>query len=1333
MDSEDDTSPPEERLPSNRPIDRRWDRSRGIIFNNAKRNRSGNFTWSPSDGIVFADGSTFVRRYAVRNLFAPQRIDQAPPTKPRSERNTVSDPHRLSSSDIGAGGVNLYQRVRQEQAAHENTKKQNEEQRRQMQRGYEKEQEKVLAERAALYDSQQDELNKQIADLQNQVEKFDKRLREQTRQSSERYHELELRQLDLAAREKGLADTISKAKQDAEAKARQNFKDQVAAADKRDKTSRDMNQAAHRIETEAAAKAEEHEKEYARSLNQLAHNGKEILRRMEKEAKVYETHYDESLERLKRESEQELRERKETQDKIAAERVVSEINELRKEPIRRHDVERKDYDAYHAVWDQIGDENRAFSNGVFQLYRRLAQISEMWQFDARSFDRWREAPRMSDRWKNSQQNSYSPPSFDTSFSQAYPELSKALRVFMSSKAEQALQTVTDLDRLRRSAREAKDDLDREAHFSRTLTRHHQFEVDSSRYLETSLVESLLNDRPLRDLGATLARQMKASKPDSAEQSMLKKKHSQISKLRRYFNRVREVKELEAIRNDSIHQKAVWFVTHNARESQEDAWRKWSDYTKDNPVTSESGGINKEREDSNREQFREIYGTAREERDNVTNLIRSRVLMEDHLGEIEDETVYDSKIDGELEQAKLKQDEALEDILDSGSSSVGSGAFVRRPASSRIAAAKPALPVSPSKSGSTWKEQVDEHHSLKKELETPDAYASAEEKQEDERKMLQLKISIRTQEIERATTREAKLLEKSPANHAAALDVQRGIDSAKRALAKTEHRLKAMDGEEESVVDSKDDSTKAAQTAPAEPETQNTRRSRLRIRQQMSDRDPRRLISGISGASGLMEPGKDVSGLSKADSEEISSGFVNFKPTTGQQAPKPYWPADPSSSGAGGLNKSSVSLTSASSPTSGASNRSFDHTTNLSQAIRQLSLESARAIDGQHMHIDTNINKTFGFFSPNDSRSNFQLISNDSNEQSQPTIGFDLDSSSSRSFDGPSDLDSSSEHSTAMHSEDSTHDTSEARLIENTEAVVELTYQIPPEDFRNAVLASQKTNAAFWNAKLYKNANGKAPLVLYCTSYDTAEICAKKFLNESVIGFDIEWEAWATIAKSTPKQNVSLIQIAAEDKIGLFHIALFNGDTVDKLMPPSLRAILESNNFAKAGVNIANDATRLRKCLNVDMQGLFELSHLYRVVELSRSDPAKVNKRLVRLAEQVQNVLGLPLKKDDVQTSSWSKKLSLEQTEYAASDAYAGFRLYHALESRRKKMAPMPPRPAFWEEQKPLQFGNGRAIVSKPYTAKRKRMAVDDVEDGGQVDNDDECEEFFDTVEEISDD
>jgi hypothetical protein len=246
--------------------------------------------------------------------------------------------------------------------------------------------------------------------------------------------------------------------------------------------------------------------------------------------------------------------------------------------------------------------------------------------------------------------------------------------------------------------------------------------------------------------------------------------------------------------------------------------------------------------------------------------------------------------------------------------------------------------------------------------------------------------------------------------------------------------------------------------------------------------------------------------------------------------------------------------------------------------------------------------------------------------------------------------------------------------------------------------------------LYKNAAGEMPKCHYCTNFEQTEAQVAKFLGEKVVGFDLEWEKFKSRpGEDSAKRCVSLMQIAAEGKVALFHLAVFKGgDSTEEMIPQSLRAFLEDPKIIKVGVNIGGDATRLRNCFGIVMQGNIELSHLYKLVTYGESDPAKVNRGLYALANQVKEVLHLPLAKGAVRTSSWSKRLNGQQTEYAVSDAYAGLRLYYELERRRKAMVSKPPRPEFHELGMPILLGGGELPPTKGRGVKQPVDVPDEV-------------------------
>ncbi|KAL2860878.1 3'-5' exonuclease [Aspergillus lucknowensis] len=185
---------------------------------------------------------------------------------------------------------------------------------------------------------------------------------------------------------------------------------------------------------------------------------------------------------------------------------------------------------------------------------------------------------------------------------------------------------------------------------------------------------------------------------------------------------------------------------------------------------------------------------------------------------------------------------------------------------------------------------------------------------------------------------------------------------------------------------------------------------------------------------------------------------------------------------------------------------------------------------------------------------------------------------------------------------------------------------------------------------------------------------------------MEWKAQARALDSI-QDNVSLIQLASSDRIALFQISRFvPGNTLKDLVSPTLKRILESPNITKVGVAAKADSSRLRKFLGIDARAIFELSHLHRLVKYYHSNPALINKRVVRLNEQVEEHFGLPLEKDDdVRCSNWASPLTYRQVQYAAADAYACYQLFHTMDAKRMALDPLPPLPAHAELDRPIRL------------------------------------------------
>lgn len=231
-------------------------------------------------------------------------------------------------------------------------------------------------------------------------------------------------------------------------------------------------------------------------------------------------------------------------------------------------------------------------------------------------------------------------------------------------------------------------------------------------------------------------------------------------------------------------------------------------------------------------------------------------------------------------------------------------------------------------------------------------------------------------------------------------------------------------------------------------------------------------------------------------------------------------------------------------------------------------------------------------------------------------------------------------------------------------------------------------------------------LLYSKDKARSENLAKKFLDEPVVGFDMEWPCFP--GQNPPLQKrIGLIQVASEDTVALFHIGLHSGTTTDDIIAPSLRKLIESPKIAKMGVGILGaDFARLRRFFGLKPQGAFELSHLDRLVRFAFV-PHLLNTKMVSLANLVENHLGLPLAKGPVRTSNWSRPLNEEQKTYAASDAYAGFMLFHCMNAKRLALNPVPTLPIF-AEQYPRKAKNAKGFA--PIIA----LMLHPIEEGGSI-------------------
>ncbi|KAF2021327.1 hypothetical protein BU24DRAFT_19296 [Aaosphaeria arxii CBS 175.79] len=263
---------------------------------------------------------------------------------------------------------------------------------------------------------------------------------------------------------------------------------------------------------------------------------------------------------------------------------------------------------------------------------------------------------------------------------------------------------------------------------------------------------------------------------------------------------------------------------------------------------------------------------------------------------------------------------------------------------------------------------------------------------------------------------------------------------------------------------------------------------------------------------------------------------------------------------------------------------------------------------------------------------------------------------------------------------------------------------------------------YWDHTLYRGPNNEEVKVTYCKTKEQSENAAQAFLGEELVGFDMEWVISYKKGEIRDLQDeISMIQIASEHQIALFHIGQHVGKTTDDLIAPSLRKIIESPNIVKTGHNIMSaDCGRLLQYFGITAKGIFELCHLDYLVTHGPTEPSRVNTviRNTSLGAMVQKHLGYPMcKDDDIRKCNWRREIYAhwqphkKRLNYAAADAYAGPMLYHCMNAQRLAMDPVPPMPLLADKYLPFK-GAGRQAIrlhsdvkGEEYTTAEKVFAV----------------------------
>ena len=152
----------------------------------------------------------------------------------------------------------------------------------------------------------------------------------------------------------------------------------------------------------------------------------------------------------------------------------------------------------------------------------------------------------------------------------------------------------------------------------------------------------------------------------------------------------------------------------------------------------------------------------------------------------------------------------------------------------------------------------------------------------------------------------------------------------------------------------------------------------------------------------------------------------------------------------------------------------------------------------------------------------------------------------------------------------------------------------------------------------------------------------------VVGFDIEWKPQFVSKRDGGTENpTAVLQLGVETSCLVLHIYHMSE------LPRSLTSILGDENILKVGVGIEEDALKLTRHRGLVCKGMVDIQKMVQTTKC---------KQQLGLKTLAQRFLGIELEKSKrVTRSNWENfPLTKTQTEYAALDAWAGVKIYHAI-------------------------------------------------------------------------
>lgn len=165
----------------------------------------------------------------------------------------------------------------------------------------------------------------------------------------------------------------------------------------------------------------------------------------------------------------------------------------------------------------------------------------------------------------------------------------------------------------------------------------------------------------------------------------------------------------------------------------------------------------------------------------------------------------------------------------------------------------------------------------------------------------------------------------------------------------------------------------------------------------------------------------------------------------------------------------------------------------------------------------------------------------------------------------------------------------------------------------------------------------------------AEIACEELMRAEVVGFDTESKP--TFQKGEKSEGPHVLQFATVEKAFIFHTHVSESED-------AIIELLVSERLTKIGFDLGGDLQQISRRFGVRPASVMDLGRSFR--QLGYRNTIGATSAVAMLFNRRLH------KSKSITTSNWAaRKLSERQLLYAANDAYAAIRVFHALQQDAK--------------------------------------------------------------------